>query len=79
MFTEKRITICFFYLKEQSLSFEKRTFKFASPGDLTKYFKRKYLAYIKEGDRLQCKVCRMGLEHKQHLQNYAQSIHGTVS
>ncbi|KAH7370264.1 hypothetical protein BKA65DRAFT_471486 [Rhexocercosporidium sp. MPI-PUGE-AT-0058] len=79
VFTEKRTTTCFLCLGEQSLPFEKRTYKFASPGDLTKHFKRKHLAHIKEGDRLQCKVCRMGLQHKQHLQNHAESIHGTVS
>ncbi|KAH7370249.1 hypothetical protein BKA65DRAFT_602698 [Rhexocercosporidium sp. MPI-PUGE-AT-0058] len=79
VFTEKRTTTCFLCLGEQSLAFEKRTYKFASPGDLTKHFKRKHLAHIKEGDRLQCKVCRMGLQHKQHLQNHAESIHGTVS
>lgn len=79
VFTEKRTTTCFLCLGEQSLPFEGRTYKFASPGDLTKHFKRKHLAHIKEGDRLQCKVCRMGLQHKQHLQNHAESIHGTVS
>jgi len=79
VFTEKRTTTCFLCLGEQSLPFEKRTYKFASPGDLTKHFKRKHLAHVKEGDRLQCKVCRMGLQHKQHLQNHAESIHGTVS
>jgi hypothetical protein len=79
VFTEKRTTTCFLCLGEQSLRFEKRTYKFASPGDLTKHFKRKHLAHIKEGDRLKCKVCRMGLQHKQHLQNHAESIHGTVS
>lgn len=79
VFTEKRTTICFLCLGEQSLPFEKRTYKFASPGDLTKHFKRKHLAHIKEGDRLKCKVCRMELQHKQDLQNHAESIHGTVS
>jgi hypothetical protein len=79
VFTEKRTTTCFLCLGEQSLPFEKRTYKFASPGDLTKHFKRKHLAHIKEGDRPKCKVCRMGLQHKQHLQNHAESIHGTVS
>jgi hypothetical protein len=78
VFTEKRTTTCFLCLGEQSLPFEKRTYKFASPGDLTKHFKRKHLAHIKEGDRLRCKVCRMGLQHKQHLLNHAESIHGTV-
>jgi hypothetical protein len=67
VFTEKRTTTCFLYLREQNLPFEKRTYKFASPGDLTKHFKQKHLAHIKEGDRLRCKVCQMGLQHKQHL------------
>ena len=52
VFTEKRTTTCFLCLGEQSLLFEKRTYKFAKPGDLTKHFKRKHLAHIKEGDRL---------------------------
>jgi hypothetical protein len=79
VFTENRTTTCFLCLGEQSSPFEKRTYKFSSPGDLTKHFQRKHLAHIKEGDRVECKVCRMGLQHKQHLQNHAESIHGTVS
>jgi hypothetical protein len=78
VFTEKRTTTYFLCLREQSLPFQKRTFKFASPGDLTKHFKRKHLAHIKEGDRLRCKVYEMGLQHKQHLLNHAKNIHGTV-
>ncbi len=78
VFTEKRTTTCFLCLGEESWPLEKRTYEFASTGDLTEHFKRKHLAHIKEGDQLQCKVCRMGLQHKQHLQNQAESIHGTV-
>jgi len=52
VFTEKRTITCFMCLKEQNLPFKKRIYKFASPGDLIKHFKRKHLAYIKEGDRL---------------------------
>jgi hypothetical protein len=79
VFIEKKTTTYFLYLGEQSLPFEKRTYKFTSLGDLTKHFKQKHLAYIKEGDRLKYKVCRIGLQHKQYLQNHAESIHGTVS
>jgi hypothetical protein len=79
VFTEKRTTTCFLCLGEERLRLANRISKFASPGDLTKHFKRKHLAHIKEGDRLECKVCQMGLQHKQHLQNHALSIHGTVS
>ena len=52
VFTEKRTATCFLCLGEQSLPFEKRTYKFASPGDLTKHFKRNHPAHIKEGDHL---------------------------
>jgi hypothetical protein len=79
VFTEKRTTICFLCLGEENLRLKKRIKKFASPGDLTKHFKRKHLAHIKEGDRPKCKVCKIGLRHKQHLQNHALCIHGTVS
>jgi hypothetical protein len=57
VFTKKRTITCFLYLKEQSLLFKKHTYKFASLRDLIKHFKQKHLAYIKEGDRLKCKVC----------------------
>jgi len=61
VFKKKRTITCFLCLKEQSLLFEKRTYKFASLRDLTKHFKQKHLAHIKEGDWLKCKVYQMGL------------------
>lgn len=67
VYTENRPTVCFMCLRERNLSFEKRIKKFTSLGDLTKHFKRKHLANIKEGDRIGCKVYRMSLEHKSHL------------
>ncbi|KAH8671752.1 hypothetical protein BGZ60DRAFT_405856 [Tricladium varicosporioides] len=79
VFKEKRSTVCFVCLGEGSLPFEKRVYSFASSGDLTKHFKRKHLANIREGDRIRCKVCRMSLDNKAHLRNYAHRIHGTVS
>jgi hypothetical protein len=79
VFTENRTTTCFLCLGEQSLPFEKRTYKFAGLGDLTKHFKRKHLTHFKEGDQPKCKVCQMFLEHKMHLQNHVKHIHGIVS
>jgi hypothetical protein len=67
VFKDKRPTICFLCLGERSLPFEKRVKSFATPGDLTKHFKRKHLSNVREGDRIGCKVCRMPLEHKMHL------------
>jgi hypothetical protein len=64
VFIEKRTTTCFLCLGEERLRFARRISKFASPGNLTKYVKRKYLAHIKERDRLEYKVCQMGLQYK---------------
>ena len=44
VFKEKRPTICFMCLGENYLPFQKRVYSFASPGDLTKHFKRKHLS-----------------------------------
>ena len=72
-------TICFMCLGEPGMPFSKRLYSFASPGDLTKHFKRKHLANYRTGDLLECKVCQTSLDHKMHLQNHAAKIHGTVS
>jgi hypothetical protein len=79
VFKEKRPLICFVCLGRESLEFEKRVYEFASPGDLTKHFKRKHLSKIKEGDIPYCEVCPMQLKHKMHFQSHALLIHGTVS
>lgn len=79
VYKEKRPTICFVYLGERTLELNKRVYSFASSGDLSKHFKRKHLSNGKAGQRFECKVCRMSLEHKMHLQNHALKIHRTVS
>jgi hypothetical protein len=79
VYQEKRPTVCFMCLGEPGLLFNKRVYSFASPGDLSKHFKQKHLANYRIGDRLECKVCQMSLDHKMHLQNHAAKIHGTVS
>jgi hypothetical protein len=79
VFKEMRPLICFICLGWKSLSFAKRVYEFASPGDLTKHFKRKHLSKVKEGDKPYCEVCPMQLKHKMHFQNHALAIHGTVS
>jgi hypothetical protein len=79
VFQEKRPTICFICLGELGLPFNKHVYSFASLGDLTKHFKQKHLANCKKGDRLECKVYQMSLDHKMHLQNHASRIHRTVS
>ena len=51
VFTGKKPLICFVCLGRKSLPFDKRVYAFASPGDLTKHFKRKHLSQIKEGQK----------------------------
>ncbi|KAI3532108.1 C2H2 finger domain-containing protein [Colletotrichum abscissum] len=55
------------------------THEFYTSNDLTKHFRRKHLSKVADGDRSECKVCKMTLDHKMHLQNHALKIHGTVS
>ncbi|KZL70486.1 C2H2 finger domain protein [Colletotrichum tofieldiae] len=53
--------------------------EFYSSNDLTKHFNRKHLSKMKENDKIDCKVCKMSLDHRMHFQNNAFRIHGTVS
>ncbi|KAK2778403.1 C2H2 finger domain-containing protein [Colletotrichum kahawae] len=55
------------------------THEFYTSNDLTKHFRKKHLSKVADGDRAECKVCRLPLDHKMHLQNHAMRIHGTVS
>ncbi|KXH36374.1 C2H2 finger domain-containing protein [Colletotrichum salicis] len=55
------------------------THKFYTSNNLTKHFRKKHLSKVADGDRTECKVYRLPLDHKMHLQNHAMRIHGTVS
>jgi hypothetical protein len=77
VYTEKRPTICFICLGNESAPFNKRVYSFSTPGDLSKHFRRKHLSAC--DPRPECKVCKIHLEHKMHLQRHALEIHGTVS
>ncbi|VTT72992.1 unnamed protein product [Fusarium fujikuroi] len=52
---------------------------FYSPGDLSKHFKRRHLSNLQPNERLHCRLCDETLDHKMHLQNHAETVHGTVS
>jgi hypothetical protein len=52
---------------------------FYSPGDLSKHFKRHHLSNLRGDEELHCRLCKLSLDHKMHLQNHAETIHGTVS
>ncbi|KAK3687910.1 C2H2 finger domain protein [Podospora appendiculata] len=53
--------------------------EFFTSGDLSKHFRRKHLLHLRDGDKIQCWVCNMHLDHKMHLQNHALRVHGTLS
>ena len=77
VYTEKRPKICFLCLGNEGAPFDKRIHSFSTPGDLSRHFRRKHLSKCEE--RPECKICKMHLDHKMHLQRHALEIHGTVS
>ncbi|KAF1814282.1 hypothetical protein P152DRAFT_465179 [Eremomyces bilateralis CBS 781.70] len=79
VFKEKRPTICFLCLGNVALPLTTRVYSFSIPSDLSKHFRRKHLSNIRDGERIDCRVCNILLNCKMHLQNHAMKIHGTVS
>jgi len=52
---------------------------FYSSGDLSRHFKRRHLSNLQLTEKLYCRLCDETLDHKMHLQNHAETVHGTVS
>lgn len=52
---------------------------FYSSGDLSRHFKRRHLSNLQPNEKLYCRLCDEMLDHKMHLQNHAETVHGTVS
>ncbi|EGU82783.1 hypothetical protein FOPG_16000 [Fusarium oxysporum f. sp. conglutinans race 2 54008] len=52
---------------------------FYSSGDLSRHFKRRHLSNLQPNEKLHCRLCNETLDHKMHLQNHAEMVHGTVS
>jgi hypothetical protein len=74
-------TQCIFCLGNVDITLEERTHVFGARGDLKKHFKRKHLQHIPEGEPIDCPhpECNAKLEHKQHLQNHAATVHKTIT
>ena len=77
VYIKKRPKTCFLCLGED-LPLNVRLYSFSLLSDISRHFKRKHLKHIKEGEAPKCKLCKMTLAHKIHLQNHALTIHGTV-
>lgn len=75
---EKRPTICFICLGNEELTVRKRTYRFSSPGDLSKHFKR-HLAGFNDSTGEECNLCQVHLKDTMHMQRHAYDEHGTVS
>ena len=76
---KERPTVCFMCLGNKSAPLGVRIYSFSLPSDLSKHFKKKHLKKVEEGEAPECRLCKMSLDHKMHLQNHALKIHGTVS
>ena len=74
-------TQCIFCLGNGDISLEERTHAFGARGDLKRHFKRKHLRHIPEGEPIDCPYpeCDAKLEHKQHLQSHAATVHKTIT
>jgi hypothetical protein len=71
VFKEKRLKVCFLCLGNEGLLLAQRIRPLGTLGDLSKYFRRKYLKYIKGREGLSCNLCKVPLVNKMHLQQYA--------
>jgi hypothetical protein len=75
----KRPLFCFICLGQPELDIVKRTYKFASHGDVTKHIKRKHLRHISTLSDIRCNICDEQFACKMHLQRHAIDIHSTVT
>ena len=74
-------TQCIFCLGNSNIALKERTYAFSAYSDLKKHFKRKHLRHIPEGEPIDCPYPDYDtkLEHKQHLQSYAATVHKTLT
>jgi hypothetical protein len=68
IYKKKRLIIYFMCLGNKKLPIEKRIYLFYTLEDLSKHFKLRYLARIKEGKEVECNLCYIKLDNKMHLQ-----------
>jgi hypothetical protein len=76
--TNKRPTICFLCLGNPALPIRERTALYATPGSLSRHFLRQHARKLEEWEQIDCQICNVRLEHRQHLQNHAEKFHRTV-
>jgi hypothetical protein len=77
--TDKKPTICFVYLGNLSLILHERIALYVNPGSLSKHFLRKYIKKLQDNEYIEYWICRIQLEDRIRLLEYAERFHGTVS
>lgn len=76
--TEKRPLICFLCVGNLALSTKERKKKYATPGSLSRHFRR-HVTKLGEGKQADCQVCNVKGMSRMRLQNHAERFHGTVT
>ena len=77
--TDKRPTKCFLCLGNPAMILREQVASYATPGSLSRHFLRKHVRKLEEKEQIDCRICDIRLQHRQHLQNHAERFHGTVS
>ncbi|KAI3032155.1 hypothetical protein CBS147353_919 [Aspergillus niger] len=76
---DERPTICFLCVSNSKLPTIERFRKHTTPGSLSRHFVDKHVKRFPKDMRLTCNICNKELEHKKHVMNHAQTVHGIVS
>ena len=74
---EKCSTRCFLYLGNPHLAIRQRLALYTTPGSLSRYFVRKYISKLREGDSIDCNDCKVTLT-AWPLVIHTEKFHGTV-
>ncbi len=70
--TDKRPIKCFLCLGNPALMLRERVASYATPGSLSRHFLRKHVKKLEEWEQIDCRICDVRLQHRQHLQNHAE-------
>jgi hypothetical protein len=77
--TDKRPLFCWACVGNPALSIRERVTEYATPGSVSRHFLRMHVRKLKEGHHMDCHICKVRLQHRQHVQSHGERSHGTVS
>jgi Protein of unknown function (DUF3435) len=76
--TDERPKICFLCVGNPRLAIDERVKEYATIGSLSRHFRR-HVTKLQTGQQIDCRICDVKLVHRIHLQNHAETCHGTVT